>query len=224
MDTRDGHRKRLRDRALKFGYNSLYDYELLELILCSVIARRDVKGLAKLLLKRAGSLKKVFYISKEELLAIDGVGEGVVSMLMCVRELVVRANKDDVRSNPVILNWMDMLRYIKSCIAHHAHETVLVLYLDAGHFLIEDEIHSVGTVNRSVMYAREIVKKALSVNASYIIISHNHPAGNLKPSGADIDLTRQLSDACKAVDIKLIDHILLTDDGFYSFHNEGIIS
>lgn len=218
-----GHRARLRERFLGPGGDALPDYELLELILFSARPRGDVKPLAKRLLKQFGSFDKVIYADESALRAVDEVGDAVISALKTVRVSSQRLLKHEIGDQPVIQSWSALLDYCKLAMGKAKIEEFRVLFLNNRHALIADEVMQKGTVNHTPVYPREVVKRALEIGASAIILLHNHPSGDPTPSQADIDITQKIVDATKTVGVAVHDHVIITDAGHYSFKSFGLI-
>jgi DNA repair protein RadC len=218
-----GHRDRLRDRALAGGLPAVPDYEVLELLLFRAIPRGDVKPLAKRLLARFGSFAGVLGAGVEELKTVPGVGAAVALDLKLVHEAVLRAGRDAVTKRPVISSWSALLAYVKTALAHEAREQFRVLFLDKKNQLVADEVMNRGTVDHAPVYPREVVRRALELSASAVILVHNHPSGDPTPSSADIDMTRQVVEAARALRIAVHDHLVVGRDGVASFKALGLI-
>ncbi|HEY3947858.1 RadC family protein [Phenylobacterium sp.] len=217
-----GHRDRLRDRAAQGGLSALPDYELLELVLFRAIPRGDVKPLAKQLLARFGSLAAVLGASAEDLTSVKGVGAALALDLTLLHELSVRAAKEAVAKRPVIASWSALLAYVKTALAHEAREQFRVLFLDKKNQLIADEVMGKGTVDHAPVYPREVMRRALELSASAVILVHNHPSGDPTPSAADIDMTRQVADAGRPLRIAVHDHLIAARDGVASLKALGL--
>jgi DNA repair protein RadC len=218
-----GHRDRLRDRATAGGLAALPDYELLELYLFRAMPRGDVKPLAKQLLARFGSLGGVLGATPEELRTVKGVGEALALDLKLLHEASLRTAREQVARRPVISSWSALLAYVKTALAHEAREQFRVLFLDKRNALIADEIMGRGTVDHAPVYPREIVRRALELSASAVILVHNHPSGDPTPSPADIDMTRQVVEASRALRISVHDHLVVGRDGVASFKALGLL-
>ena len=218
-----GHRERLRERALAGGLAALPDYETLELFLFRSIPKRDVKPLAKQLLARFGSLGGVMGATAEELRTVAGVGLSVALDLKLLHELGLRTAREAVGRRPVISSWSALLAYVKTALAHEAREQFRVLYLDKKNQLIGDEVMNRGTVDHAPVYPREVVRRALELSASAVILVHNHPSGDPTPSAADIDMTRQVIEAGKSLRIAVHDHLVVGRDGVASFKALGLM-
>lgn len=218
-----GHRARLRSRFLEGDGDSLPDYELLELILFSARPRGDVKPLAKRLLKQFGSFDKVIYASDHALREVDEVGDAVVSTLKTIRVAAQRLARSEIADQPVIQSWSALMDYCKLKMGRNEVEEFHVLFLNHRHALIADETMQRGTVNHTPVYPREIIKRALELSASAMILLHNHPSGDPTPSKADIDVTQKIIAAAATVNIAVHDHVIITDSGHYSFKSFGLI-
>jgi DNA repair protein RadC len=202
-----GHRDRLRARFLK-APDSLQDYELLELLLFFVIPQRDTKPLAKALIQKFGSFGEVISANPEALIETKGVKDITATMLKAVQVAAQRLLQTKVKDMPLISSWHDLIAYCTAQMAYNPIEQFRVLYLDRKNRLIADEAQAEGTVDHTPVYPREVVKRALELNASAILMVHNHPSGDPKPSRADIDMTRKVKDAAAAVSITLHDHVI----------------
>jgi DNA repair protein RadC len=221
-----GHRARLRERFLKSvtqgNSESLPDYEVLEMILFSSYPRQDVKPLAKNLITKFGSLSKVFTASVEEL-SREGLSAGTISAIKIIYEASRRLLKNDVTKKTVLQSWKALLDYCKATMSHYKKEQFRILFLDKKFNLIADEIQQEGTVDHTPVYPREVVKRALDLSASSIILVHNHPSGDATPSKADVEVTKQINQALASVNIKLHDHLIIAADDHYSFASYGLI-
>jgi len=199
------------------------DYELLELTLFAAIPRRDTKPLAKALLKRFGSFAEVIAAPRERLLEIPGVGESVASQLKIVEAAAQRLAKTRVLGRPALSSWAALLDYCTAAMARSEKEEFRVLFLDRKNHLIADEVQNRGTVDHTPVYPREIIKRALELSASSIILVHNHPSGDPTPSKADIAMTREVTAAAKALGIALHDHLVIGRAGHASFKSLGLL-
>ena len=218
-----GHRERLRERADGGGLAALPDYELLELLLFRSIPRGDVKPLAKQLLARFGSLGAVLGAGPEALRSVAGVGEAIALDLRLVQEAALRASREQVARRPVISSWSALLAYVKTALAHEPREQVRVLFLDKKNQLIADEVTGEGTVDHAPVYPRELMRRALELSASSLILVHNHPSGDPTPSSADVEITRQVIEAGRALRIQVHDHLVVGRDGVASFKALGLM-
>lgn len=218
-----GHRQRLRERFLQASGEALPDYELLELILFAAKPRGDVKPLAKRLLKNFGTFDKVIYASEAELRKVDEVGDAVISALKTIRVASSRLLKSSIEDKPIIQSWTALMDYCRLSMGKEKIEQFRVLFLNNRHALICDEVLQQGTVNHTPVYPREIIKRALEVSASALILVHNHPSGDPTPSKADIDITKKIAEAASTVNITVHDHVIITEHGHYSFKSFGLI-
>ncbi len=219
----DGHRKRLRERFLSGGADALPDYELLELLLTLARPRVDCKPLAKELLKRFGNLPALLAADPDSLRGIDGVGDSTVTALKVVQAMAQRMLKRDILDKPVLDSWSKVLDYCHSIMAQEREEQLRLLFLDGRNALVADEMQSKGTVNHTPLYVREVVKRALELGASALIMAHNHPSGDPSPSREDIALTREVRNALKTVGVSLHDHIIIGRKGHSSLRSLNVI-
>lgn len=218
-----GHRDRLRARFTEGGESALQDYELLELVLFTLIPRKDVKPLAKDLIAQFGSLHEMMAASTEALQAVDGVSYNCAVGLKSMFALNLRAMKREFRAKPVLNNWSRLMDYCHATMAHEKKEHFRILFLNKKNELIADEIQGSGTVDHTPAYPREIVKRALEHGATALILMHNHPSGDPKPSRADIEMTETIVRAAQPFNIIIHDHIIISRNGYTSFKNEGLI-
>jgi len=212
-----GHRERQRQKLISGGGSAFSDYELLEYLLMTAIPRRDVKPLAKDLIARFSSLAGVFAASPEELMSVKGIKESAASLIVAVREAAVRMGRDDLADEPVLNNWDAVVRYCKTAFGRNKVELFAVLFLDTKKKLIKAQVLQEGTIDRTSVYPRELVKKCLDSGAASVIMVHNHPTGDLTPSRNDLELTKTIENALNAVDIELIDHLIVSKRGHFSF-------
>ena len=216
-----GHRERLRNRILTGPYASVADYEILECLLGYAIPRRDVKPIAKELIRHFKSLGNVFAATPADLMEVTGIKEMTATLLHAVHYAHLHALEKEISGHSVIEKWDKILDYYFVNIGRETRETFHVLFLNAKACVISDEELQKGTVNQTAIYPREIIKRALALGAVYIVLIHNHPSGDLKPSPDDILMTEQLEQTCKGVNIKLHDHIIVSKKGVYSFKQQG---
>ena len=217
-----GHRERLRTRAA-ICLEALPDYEVLELILMRSFARGDVKPLAKALLARFGSLAGVLGADVCELKSTKGVGAAAALDLKLMHEATVRIGRGAVKKRPLISTWSALLAYVKVAMADAPREQFRVLFLDKKNQLIADETMNEGTVDHAPVYPREVVRRALEMSASAVILAHNHPSGDPAPSKADVEITRMVIEAARPLHIAVHDHIVVGRDGVASLKALGLI-
>lgn len=227
-----GHRERLRDRARASGLPALPDYELLELFLFRSQPQGDIKPIAKALLARFGSLAAVLAASVEDITTvraedargrIRGVGAETALDLAALHEVSRRIVRDEAAKRPVISSWTALLAYVRVALQHEPREQFRVLYLDKKNQLILDEVQNRGTVDHAPVYPREVVRRALELSSSALILVHNHPSGDPTPSRADIDMTRQVIAAGHALGVEVHDHLIVGRDGVASFKQLGLM-
>jgi DNA repair protein RadC len=218
-----GHRDRLRSKLLTRGPAALDDYEILEILLMAFIPRRDVKPVAKQLLRTHGSLSGVLAAPAADLIKTEGLGETSAAYLKAAAELFSRAAREEVKKGALISSWSALLTYVRTELQHEKREQFRVLFLDKKNQLIADVIMNEGTVDHAPVYPREIARRALELSASSLILVHNHPSGDVKPSKADIDTTREIIDALTPLDITVHDHLIAGTGGVASFKSLGLI-
>jgi DNA repair protein RadC len=218
-----GHRDRLRARFADAGGDALADYELLELALFRSIPRRDVKPMAKDLLKRFGDLGRVCAASVDQLTGVKGVSEKTALDLKLMHAMAIRIAREQVTGRTVISSWSALLDYLRAALQHATTEEFRVLYLDKKNRLVSDEFQARGTVDHAPVYPREIVKKAIALDSSALILVHNHPSGDPTPSQADIEMTRRIKEAAKPFDIVVHDHIIVGRERTASFKALGLL-
>ena len=212
-----GHRQRLRDRFRKGGADALPDYELLELILFRALPRRDTKTLAKTLIARFGSFAEVVTAPEPRLKEIEGAGDAVVTELKLVRAAALRLTRSDIMQRPALSSWAQVLDYLRAAQGFEHREQFRILFLDKKNHLIADEVQQQGTIDHTPVYVREVVKRALELSATAIVLVHNHPSGDPTPSRADIDMTKQIVAAAKPLGVAVHDHVIVGRDGHASF-------
>jgi len=217
------HRKRLRERLMIGGPEAMPDYELLELVLFRAIPRRDVKPLARTLLDTFGDFNRVISARVEQLLKVDGVGDAVICELKILEAAAHRLMRSKIMKRHVISSWDQVLNYCHTTMAHRETEQFRILFLDLKNTLIADEEQAKGTVDHVPVYPREVVKRALELNASAIILVHNHPSGDPTPSETDIAMTGQIDDAARTLGITLHDHLIIGKSCEFSFRSAGYL-
>lgn len=212
-----GHRERLRERFRKAGAEALPDYELLEMVLFRAIPRRDTKDLAKRLLARFGSFTEVVNAPDARLKEVAGVGDAVVTEIKLIRAAALRLMQGDISSGPLLSSWSQVLDYLRAAQGFAQREQFRVLFLDKKNRLIADEVQGEGTVDHTPVYVREVVKRALELSATAIVLVHNHPSGDPTPSRADIDMTRMIVEAARPLGVAVHDHVIVGRGGHASF-------
>ena len=218
-----GHRDRMRQRLLEGGADGFHDYELLEYVLALAIPRQDVKPLAKELLAQFGDLPTVLAASPGELMRVKGVGETVAAALKFVEALSIRQLQRKALEKPLLSSFDAVTDYLHARLAHELTEEFRVLFLDNKNRLLRDEKFGEGTVNQAPAYPREIVKRAIELQASAVILVHNHPSGDPTPSRDDIQLTRAIADAAKPLGIAVHDHLVIARTGHVSLRAQGLM-
>ena len=218
-----GHRDRLRARFMETSGDPLPDYELLELLLFRSVPRRDVKPIAKQLLKRFGTFAEVLAAPPNRLMEVDGVGESMITDLKVVEAAARRTAKGAVAKRPVLSSWSAVLDYCRTAMAFAEKEQFQLLFLDKRNALIADEVQQSGTVDHTPVYPREVMKRALELSASALILVHNHPSGDPTPSSADIKMTRDTVDIAKPLGIMVHDHINVGREGHASLKGLRLI-
>ncbi len=218
-----GHRERLRERVVSKGAESLADYEILEALLFAARPNGDMKPLAKRLMQRFGSLAGVLSADPARLREVEGVGPAAVAVLKIGRETARRLAREETSERPVIASWDRLLSYCRIALADETVERFHLLFLDKKNQLIADEAQSRGTVDHTPVYPREVVKRALELDAAAIILVHNHPSGDPTPSKADVEMTREIVDAAKKLNLKVHDHVIITRRAHTSFKQRGLL-
>ncbi len=219
-----GHRGRLRERFMKVPLRSLPDYEILEMLLHQVIIRKDTKKLAKDLLKRFTSLQGVIFADVSDLKSVEGIGECATYYIKFLADLFSRMCIPIADNNfHVLSNWLSVLNYCQLTMGFKKKEYFRILFLNKRNVLIADEFLDTGTVDKVIVYPREIAKFSLLYGASAVILIHNHPSGNTNPSKEDIDITSNIERAILAIGVQLHDHIIVSADKHFSFRGNGLI-
>jgi DNA repair protein RadC len=218
-----GHRDRLRVRFRDHGASALADYELLEMALYRAIPRGDTKPLAKALLLKFGSLSEVLAAPRERLKEVKGVGDRIVDELKLIRAFAERTAGEAVRKRPLLSSWSALLDYCRTAMAFEEREQFRILFLDKKNVLIADEVQQTGTVDHTPVYPREVIRRALELSATAIILVHNHPSGDPTPSGADIEMTKTIADVGKPLGIAVHDHLVIGRHGHASFRALDLI-
>ena len=218
-----GHRTRLRERFLEVGEQPLPDYELLELVLFRSIPQRDVKPLAKALIARFGSFAEVMGARLERLMEVEGVGEATALDIKIVEASARRITRGAIRERPVLGSWKDVLDYCRTAMAFEDREHFRILFLDKRNHLITDEVQGEGTVDHTPVYPREVIRRALEVGATAVILVHNHPSGDPAPSQADIRMTKDIMAIAEPMGILVHDHIIVGRNGHASLRGLKLI-
>jgi DNA repair protein RadC len=218
-----GHRERLRRRFLDGGADAVPDYELMELLLFAARPRGDVKPLAKALIQRFGSFAGAINAEIPALLAVPEMGESSVATLKAVQAAVQRVLRSEMRERPILGSGQAVLDYCRARLGHESVEEFHVLFLDRKNGLIADERQSRGTVDHTPVYVREVMKRALELAASSLLLVHNHPSGDTTPSRADIEMTRDLAKAAATLGIALHDHLVVGRAGHTSLRAAGLM-
>ncbi len=218
-----GHRDRLRQKLLKAGPDALADYELLELLLFFAILRRDTKPISRALVARFGSFANVLAAPPEALREVDGVGDAAIAIIKAAQAAGLRLLRAEVKDQPVLNNWERLIGYLTAVLAREPVEQFRLLFLDSKNRLIADEAQAKGTVNHTPVYPREVVKRALDLQATALILVHNHPSGDPTPSRADIDMTREVKAAAAVLGITVHDHLIIGNGRHLSFRREGLL-
>lgn len=211
-----GHRARLKTRFREKGANSLAEYELLELLLFRSIPRRDTKPLAKRLISEFGSFAEVISAPPKRLAEIKGLGESTITDLQIVKASAEALVKGNVRERPLLDSWASVIDYCRTAMAFQEREQFRILFLDKKNQLIRDEVQQVGTVDHTPVYPREVVRRALELSATAIILVHNHPSGDPTPSRADVEMTKNINEIATSLGITVHDHIIIAKDGHAS--------
>ncbi|MFP6740431.1 MAG: DNA repair protein RadC [Alphaproteobacteria bacterium] len=217
------HRDRLRERFLNTGPEALADYELLELVLFMALPRRDTKPIAKALLERFGSFAGVISADPRRLDEVKGMGRSGVIGIKAIQAAALKFMQDEIMDKPILSSWDQLLTYCKAAMAYGDTERFRILFLNNKNILIADEVQQRGTVDHTPVYPREVVKRALELGATALIMVHNHPSGDPTPSKADIDMTRQVAEAASKLRITVHDHIIIGRTGHASFKSLGLL-
>jgi DNA repair protein RadC len=222
-DDRRGHRKRLKQKFLTTGMEAFLDHEALELLLIYAIPQRDVKPLAKKLLREFGSLKGIVDAEISDLGKVPGIGEHTAILFKLLKELAALYLKQKAQEKPQIACTSELLDFVRTAMGGKKDEEFCVIYLDAQNQIIEFEAVQKGIANQAVVYPRQVLEKALRRKASALILAHNHPSGHVRPSDADIRLTKTIQETARALDILVHDHIIIGENRFFSFREEGMM-
>lgn len=219
----DGHRQRLRERFVNHGDDVLADYELLELLLFRTIARADTKPLAKALLNRFGSFAGVLGAEPQLLQEVPGCGEAVAQDIKLLNACARRLGKSEIMKKDVLDSWSKVITYCMTAMAYENREQFRILFLDKKNRLIADEVQQIGTVDHTPVYPREVIKRALELSSTALILFHNHPSGDATPSRADIDMTKVIISIASQLNITVHDHVIIGKAGQISMRGMGLI-
>lgn len=221
----EGHRERLRKRYIKSGLEGFNDYEVLELLLTYSIARKDVKPIAKELIEKFGTIDEIAKSDVKSLLEVDGIGEGSAVFLKLIGDIALTLYREKIEDKDIltIKSKNSLLSYLRGEIGYSPREEFKILFLDSSNKLIASETLFYGTIDKSAIYPREIVERVIKNRAKSVIFAHNHPSGNISPSKKDIELTQYMYDSLKLLEIRLLDHIIITKNSYFSFLEEGLI-
>ncbi|TRZ78139.1 MAG: DNA repair protein RadC [Deltaproteobacteria bacterium] len=217
------HRQRLKKKFSESGVDAFHDYEVLELLLSYAIPLKDVKPLAKELISRFGSLKGIMDAEKDSLEKVKGIGAHTAILIKLIKEMGILYLKEKAKEKPQITCTSELLDYCKTYMGGLKDERFCVIYLDAQNRMTDIETIQEGIVNQAVVYPRKVLENALKKKASAVILVHNHPSGHVKPSDADIRLTKTIQETAKILDIIVHDHIIIGENRFFSFREEGLI-
>ena len=218
-----GHRSRLRERFNSAGPDALSDYELLEMVLFTAQPRRDMKPIAKSLLKKFGSFAEVIHAPEPLLREVDGIGDASVNQLKLIAAAAIRIAKGELRQRMLLSSWQDVIGYCRTSMAFADKEQFRLLFLDKRNQLIADEVQQTGTVDHTPVYPREVIKRALELSATALILVHNHPSGDPSPSQADIQMTKAIIDIATPLGIAVHDHIIVGKNGHASLKGLRLI-
>lgn len=218
-----GHRARLRERLLNGGAEALADYEVLEYLLFAAVRQGDTKPVAKALIKHFGSLAGVLNADPSALQRVDGVGLTSAAALKSVALAARRMARSEVRDKPVLGSWQALLDYLAIDMAHLTVERVRVLYLDTRNRLIDDHHVGDGSIDEAAIHPREVIRRALDIGASALILVHNHPSGSPEPSRADIQITNRIAEAGRLLGVTVHDHVIIGREGHVSLRSKGLI-
>lgn len=218
-----GHRKRLRERFMSSGADALADYELMELVLFRALPRSDTKPLAKTLIDRFGSFAEVISAPPSRLQEVKGVGETVTTELKLIQAASLRLQQSSILDKTPLQSWSQLIAYCRSSMAYKETEQFRILFMDKKNILIADEVQQEGTVDHTPVYTREVIKRALELSASAIILVHNHPSGDVTPSRADINMTKQIIEAAEKLNITVHDHLIIGREGHASLKGLQLI-
>ena len=218
-----GHRARLRQKLADAGGEALLDHELIEYLLALAIPRRDTKPLAKLLLREFGGIGGLMTADWQAIARVPGMGDTSVAAIKIVQATALRMLRNEVAARPVLANWQALLDYLRADMAHLGVERVRVLHLNSRNMLIRDDHMGDGSIDQAAIYTREVIRRAIDLGSAALILVHNHPSGDPSPSRQDIDVTRQIIDAGKRLNISVHDHIIIAGQGHVSLRAKGLL-
>ena len=218
-----GHRERLRERFMNGGADAMPDYELLELVLFNAVQRRDVKPIAKALIDQFGGFAEVVSASPDRLKEIAGVGESTVIQVKLVHAAALRLAQGQIKNRQVLTSWSALIDYCRSSMAFNEREQFRIIFLDRKNKILADEVQQEGTVDHTPVYPREVIKRALELNSTAVILVHNHPSGDPTPSRADIDMTVKIVEAADKLGITVHDHVIIGREGHASLKQLGVM-
>lgn len=220
----EGHRERIRQKYLQGGYSAFLEYEILELLLTYAIPIKDTKPMAKELIEKFGNLDGVVMASIDELMSVKGIKQNSAIFLKLLGDTFKYLYRGDMKRDGIHLRDKEsLLKYLRSDIGFSSREEFKVIFLNNFNILVGSETLFVGTIDKSAVYPREILEKVIQYKAKGVIFAHNHPSGNLRPSKQDIQITEHMQEVLEMIDVKLLEHIIITKDGYFSFLQEGLI-
>lgn len=220
----EGHRERIRQKYLQGGYSAFLEYEILELLLTYAIPIKDTKPIAKELIEKFGNLDGVVMASIDELMSVKGIKQNSAIFLKLLGDASKYLYRGDMKRDGIQLRDKEsLLKYLRSDIGFSSREEFKVIFLNNFNILVGSETLFVGTIDKSAVYPREILEKVIQYKAKGVIFAHNHPSGNLRPSKQDIQITEHMQEVLEMIDVKLLEHIIITKDGYFSFLQEGLI-
>jgi DNA repair protein RadC len=223
-DMYSGHRKRLKEKYGSTGLEAFHDYEVVELVLTYAIARRDTKPIAKNLMSRFGSLKGIIDAESAELKTVDGISDHTASLFKLFKDVSALYLKQRAEEKPQISCTSELIGFCRTKLGGKKEEEFCVIYLDVQNQIMAFETMQKGTVNQANVYPRQVLENALKKKASAIILVHNHPSGHVRPSEADIRITKTIRETARMLDISVHDHLIIGDDRFFSFREEGLLT
>ena len=221
--TADGHRARMRARLLSAGPDSVADHEMLEMVLFLALPRRDTKPIARALLTRFGSFAAAISAPLPDLRRIEGLGDAGAAALKTIQAAALRLMRAEVQEKPILNDWQRLMDYLGAVLSRERTEQFRILFLDNKNRLLADEAQSRGTVNHTPVYPREVVKRALELHATALILVHNHPSGDPAPSRDDIAMTKAIGQAASVLAVVLHDHVIVGNGRWFSFRKEGLL-